>query len=80
MAAVDSGEGEDVVDMGERRIQALERELAELKIEKDEVEHKFQSEKGRREAAELENESLQADVQELRELVAQLEKRPTKDL
>ena len=66
--------------MGERRIQALESELAELKLEKDEVEHKLQSEKGRREAAELKNESLQADVQELQELVAQLEKRLTKDL
>ena len=66
-----------MVDKVETRIQALEKELAELKVAKDEVEHKLQSEKGRREAAEIENESLQADVQGLRELVAQLEKRST---
>ena len=66
-----------MVDVEENRIQALEKELAELKLEKVEAEHKYQSEKGRREAAEIKNELLQADVQELQELVAQLEKRST---
>ena len=55
----------------------MEKELAGLKVEKDELEHKYQSQKGRIEAAEMKNESLQADVQELQELVAQLEKRST---
>ena len=63
--------------MEEKRVQALEKEVAELKFEKDEVEHKFQSEKGRREAAEIKSESLQVDVQELQELLAQLKKRST---
>ena len=63
--------------MGEKRVQALEKELAELRLEKSGMEHKLQSEKGRREAAEIKNESLQTDVQELQELMAQLEKRST---
>ena len=77
-AGADSGKAEDdMVDQREKRIPALEKELAELKLERDEVEHKLQSERGRREAAEKGHQSLQADVQELLDLVARLGKRST---
>ena len=80
LAGGESGEeGEDVVDKGETRIQALEKELAELKVAMDEVEHKLQSEKGMRKFEQSRNESLQRDLQESRDLVAQLEKRSTED-
>ena len=64
-----------MVDKGEKKIQALEKEIAELKVEKDEVEHKLRSEKGMRIFEQSRNESLQRDLQESRNLVAQLEKR-----
>ena len=66
-----------MVVKGEKRIQELEKELAELKVEKDKVEHKLQSEKGMRSFEQFRNESLQHDLQESRDLVAQLEKRST---
>ena len=76
MAAADSGEeGDNTVDKLEKRIQALEKELTELKVEKDEVEHKLRSEKGMMNIEHLRNELLQRDLQESRDLVAQLEKR-----
>ena len=80
MTAADGGkEGEDVVDTGEKRIRALEKELAELKVAFDETEHKLQSERGMREFGRVRNESLQRDLQESRDLVARLEKRAAKD-
>ena len=85
---VDGGDGgECTADMAgknaqalEKEVQALEKELAKLKLAKDEVEHELRSERGRRTAAEKNLESLQNDLQESQDLVAQLQKRSTRDL
>ena len=92
---------EDPVDLTEMKVQALEKELAKLKLAKDEVErqlgiergtrqaaeiaadeieHELRSERGRRRVAEKNLETLQNDLQESQDLVAQLEKRYSKDL
>ena len=69
----DSGEGgENMTEPTEKRVEVLEKELAELKIERDEMEHKFRSERGLRTAAEIKLESLQRDLQELQSRFAQL--------
>lgn len=56
----------------------MEKELAELKVAKGELEHKYQSEKGMRRGAERNISWLQEDLKESRDLVTQLEKRSTK--
>ena len=66
-------------DEGEKRIRALEKELAELKVAFDEAKHKLQSEIGKVSFQLVRNESLQRDLQESRDLVARLEKRAAKD-
>ena len=76
LAVGDSDEGEGIVDKGEKRIQALKKELAELRIKEDEVRHKLRSEIGRVILERLKNESLQRNLQKSKDLVAQLEKRP----
>lgn len=49
----DPGESEEkTVDAAQKKIQALEKEFAQLKAIKDEVEHKYLSEKGMRTGAE----------------------------
>lgn len=58
--------------MNEKRNRALERELAKLKVEKDRVEHKLQSEKGIRFFDEQKINMLKRDLQESQDLVAQL--------
>ena len=77
----DGGEGgENMVETAEKRIQALEKELAELKIAKGKFEHRLQSQIGRMNFAETMVESLKGKLQESRDRVAQLEKRLTKDV
>ena len=76
-----------MVDMTEKRVQTLEKELAELKIanaalktEKDELEHRFRSQNGMRLFEEVtKSASLQCELQEARDLVARLEQRSTKN-
>lgn len=58
-----------------RKIQLLEKQLAELKLEKDEVEHKLQSERDRTEGAEKEKGRLQEDLRRSQDVIDQLEKR-----
>lgn len=77
----DGGEGgEDTVDPVKKRIQALEKELAGLKIAKDDLEHRLQSEIDRTTIAKMRIESLEGKLQESRDRVAQIVKRPTKDI
>ena len=80
-SGAESVEGpEDPIDQAEKRIEALEKELAELRIAKDDVEHRLQSEISRTTIAEMRVESLEGNLQESRDRVAQLEKRHTKDV
>ena len=80
LSAADSNkEGGNIVDKGEKRIKSLKKELAELKVAFDEAEHRFKTENGVRKSEQLKNESLQRDLQESRNLVAQLEKRCKED-
>lgn len=58
----------------------LEKELAELRIAKDDLEHRLQNEMSRTTIAEMRAESLEGNLQESRDRVAQLEKRHTKDV
>ena len=77
----DAGEsGEHTADPVQQRIEELEKELAELKVAKGELEHKYQSEKGMRRGAETKISWLQMDLKESRDLVTQLEKQSTKSV
>ena len=69
-----------MVDPAQKRIQELEKELAELKVMKQETEHKYQSERGMRRGAESKILWLERDLQNSQDLVTQLEKRSMKDL
>lgn len=57
----------------------MEKELAELRIVKDDLEYRLQSEIDRTTIAEMRIESLEGNLQESRDRVAQTVKRPTKD-
>lgn len=67
--------GERTVDPAQERIQQLEKELAELKVAKSELEDRYQCERGMRRGAEMKISWLEGDLKESQDLVAQLEKR-----
>ncbi len=80
-AEADGGKSEEkMVDPAQKKIQELEKELAELKVAKSETEHKYQSERGMRRGAESKILWLESDLQNSQDLVARLEKRSIKDL
>lgn len=58
----------------------MEKELAGLKFAKDDLEHRLQSEIDRTTIAKMRIESLEGKLQESRDRVAQIVKRPTKDI
>ena len=60
---VNGGRGEIVTGMAEKRIKALEEELARLKLAMEDVEQNLQSERGRKAAAEQRVKELQGDLQ-----------------
>lgn len=69
----DGGEsGKRTVDPAQKKIQALEEELAGIKVTKNEVERKYQCERGMRRGAEGKVVWLQEELQKLQDLVAQL--------
>ena len=63
-AEADGGKSEEkMVDPAQKIIQELEEELAELKVAKSEIEHKYQSERGMRRGAESKILWLERDLQ-----------------